>query len=215
MRSQYESQLTLLNRELIEMGSLIEKSISNAVESLITQDKEKALTVKNGDPVINSKEKEIESLCFKLLLHQQPVASDLRLISSALKMITDMERIGDYAEDIAELACYLAEYEHIYKLSYFEKMGDICCNMVTECIDAFVAKDISKAEKVINTDDTVDELFATVKTELINVITENRNHSEQAIDLIMISKYLERIGDHAENIAQWAIYSITGQKESE
>lgn len=212
MRSQYESQLNELNVQLTVMGSLIEKSISDAVDSLIEQDENKANSVKSGDTLINQKEKEIENLCFKLLLHQQPVAKDLRLISSALKMITDMERIGDYAEDIAELALHLCQYEHIYKLKLFKDMGETCCNMVTGCIDAFVKKDVKKAQKVVNTDDVVDNLFVTIKKELINIILDNKNHSEQAIDLIMISKYLERIGDHAENIAQWAIYSISGRK---
>lgn len=212
MRTQYENQLKELNAELIEMGSLIETAINTAVEALIEKDKEKCEFIESHDEVINAKEKHIETLCFKLLLHQQPVASDLRLISSALKMITDMERIGDYAQDIAELAFRLSEFEHIYKLKYFEKMGKVCSYMVTECINAFVDKNSLRASALAETDDIVDDLFAVVKDELVNVILENRSHSEQAVDLIMIAKYLERIGDHAVNIAQWAIFSITGQK---
>ena len=213
MRSKYDKQLKELNTELIEMGALIETAINTAVEALIEKDIEKAEFIKEHDEAINAKEKQIETLCFKLLLHQQPVAKDLRLISSALKMITDMERIGDYAEDIAELAKRLSKFEHIYKLKYFEKMGKVCAHMVTECINAFVDKNALKASALAETDDIVDDLFVFVKNELVNVILENRSHSEQAVDLIMIAKYLERIGDHAVNIAEWAIFSITGQKE--
>ena len=212
MRTQYEKQLKELNTELIEMGSLIETAINTAVEALIEKDVEKADFIKEHDELINRKEKQIEALCFKLLLHQQPVAKDLRLISSALKMITDMERIGDYAEDIAELAKRLSQFDHIYKLKYFKEMGRVCGHMVTECINAFVDKDALKASALAETDDIVDDLFVVVKDELVNVILENRSHSEQAVDLIMIAKYLERIGDHAVNIAEWAIFSITGEK---
>jgi len=212
MRTQYEKQLKLLNTELIEMGALIETAINTAVEALIEKDVEKADFIKHNDEFINEKEKQIEALCFKLLLHQQPVAKDLRLISSAMKMITDMERIGDYAEDIAELAKRLSQFDHIYKLKYFKEMGRVCSLMVTECINAFVEADALKASALAETDDIVDDLFVNIKDELINVILENRSHSEQAVDLIMIAKYLERIGDHAVNIAEWVIFSITGEK---
>lgn len=212
MRSQFDKQIKRLHTELIEMGGLIEIAIKYAIESLTEKDADKALKVKENEVEINTKEKEIENLCFKLLLHQQPVAKDLRLVSSALKMITDMERIGDYAEDIAELSYLLCRYDHIYKMRHIEKMASTCSEMVTGCINAFVDKNALKAATIIKSDDIVDEEFTSMKNELISVIVENREHSEQAIDLMMISKYLERIGDHAVNIAEWVIYSITGQK---
>lgn len=213
MRDRYERKLKTLNNELIELGGLVEKSIRCATDALVEKDLEKADEVNANEIEINAKEKEIENLCFELLLHQQPVAKDLRLVSSALKMITDMERIGDYAQDIAELAAYLSQYEHIHKLKHINKMSEICSRMTTQCINAFVDKDVIIAANVIVSDDMVDEEFTQMKDELIEIIRENRDNCEQAIDLIMITKYLERIGDHAVNIAEWVIYSITGKKE--
>lgn len=215
MRTQYDRQLKELYTGLIEMGALIEYAINKAIDALSEKDSESARRVKENEAEINSKEKEIEGLCFKLLLHQQPVAGDLRLVSSALKMITDMERIGDYAEDIAELACFLGRYGHIYKLKHIENMGQICSRMVTDCINAFVDKNPLKAADVVKQDDLVDEEFSDMKNMLLDIIRENRENSEQAIDLMMITKYLERIGDHAVNISQWVIYAITGSKSYE
>lgn len=213
MRNRFDMQLELLNVQLIHMGELCGVAIERATESLRNGDLEQAKAVIQADEEIDQMEKDIEQLCLKLLLQQQPVARDLRQISAALKMITDMERIGDYAEDIAELALHLSDFDHVYKLKYFDKMGKVCSHMVTESINAFIEKDEAKASALAETDDIVDDLFVTVKEGLVNVILENRSHSEQAIDLIMIAKYLERIGDHAVNIAEWAIYSITGNRD--
>lgn len=214
MRSRFDMQLEQLNNELIQMGALIENAITSAVKALINQDKEQAAKAINFDSEVDQKEKEVESLCLKLLLQQQPVASDLRLISSALKMITDMERIGDQSADISELTILLAGRPYIKKLEHIPQMAEATIKMVTDSIDAFVRKDLSLAKKVVEYDDVVDDLFDKVKEELINIISQNPENGSQAIDLIMIAKYFERIGDHATNIAEWVIFSITGQHHS-
>ncbi len=213
MRNRFDRQLKTLNDELIEMGSMIEKSIEQSLVALITQNVEKAKKVIAYDAEIDRQEREIESLCMKLLLQQQPVASDLRLISSALKMITDMERIGDQASDIAELAIFMADQPYIKDLKHINQMGQETMVMVVSSVDAFVEKDLQKAQKVLAHDDIVDELFNEVKKELIEMIHKNKDLGEQAADLLMIAKYFERIGDHATNIAEWVIYSITGKHE--
>mgnify|MGYP001019015222 FL=1 len=160
---------------------------------------------------IDEMEKTIESHCLRLLLQQQPVASDLRIISTALKMITDMERIGDNAEDIAEIAKFLVNQEFIKDLVHIPQMAEATISMVKRSVDAFVSKDKELALEVCRDDDIVDNLFQIIKNELIGKIQEEANNGEQAIDLLMIAKYLERIGDHAENIAEWVIFSITGE----
>ena len=213
MRNRFDRQLKTLNDELIEMGSMIEKSIEQSLVALITQNVEKAKKVIAYDAEIDRQEREIESLCMKLLLQQQPVASDLRLISSALKMITDMERIGDQAADIAELAIFMADKPYIKDLKHINQMGQETMVMVVSSVDAFVEKDLQKAQQVLAHDDIVDELFNEVKKELIEMIHKNKDLGEQAADLLMIAKYFERIGDHATNIAEWVIYSITGKHE--
>ncbi|WP_426347919.1 phosphate signaling complex protein PhoU [Alloiococcus sp. CFN-8] len=214
MRNRFDEQLVNLNNELIEMGGLIEEAIENAVVALINQDVEIAKKTINLEGEINEKEKYIESLCLKLLLQQQPVASDLRLISSALKMITDMERIGDQAEDIAELTMHLSTRPYIKKLEDIPKMAKAAVKMVNDSIDAYVHKDLNLAMSVIDYDDVMDELFDLVKEKLINAIQGNKENGEQAIDLLMVAKYFERIGDHAVNIAEWVVYSITGEHKS-
>ncbi len=213
MRNRFDRQLKKLNDELIEMGNMIERSIEQSVTALVTQDKEKAQLVIDFDAEIDRQEREIEGLCMKLLLQQQPVARDLRVISSALKMITDMERIGDQSADIAELAIMMAEKPYIKDLKHISQMGKETMVMVIDSVDAFVAKDMEKAEDVLKHDDVVDQLFDTVKEELIEMIHKNIEDGEQAADLLMIAKYFERIGDHATNIAEWVIYSMTGQHE--
>lgn len=210
MRNRYEKQLQQLNCELIEMGSLIEKAISGAVTALMKQNKEEIKQVRELEQEVNQKEKEIESLCLKLLLQQQPVAKDLRQISSALKMITDMERIGDQAEDIAELAGMLGGTSYLEKLHHIPEMAKATIKMVTSSIDAFVNSDVELAYAVIKQDDVVDHLFTAVKAALIDLIRESVDNSEQAADLLMVAKYFERIGDHATNIAEWVIFAITG-----
>ncbi len=210
MRNRFDTQLEELNTELIRMGSLIEASITNAVKALIDQDKSQAKKAIQEDLEVDQKEQEIENLCLKLLLQQQPVARDLRLISAALKMITDMERIGDQAADISEIAIYLSEAPYVTKLGKIPQMADETGKMVTVSIDAFVKKDLNMAQAVVDADDIVDDLFLQVKSDLINLIHENAENGSQALDLLMVAKYLERIGDHAVNIAEWVIFSITG-----
>ena len=213
MRNRFDRQLKKLYDELIDMGSMIEKSIEKALVALVTQNVEKAQEVITFDLEIDRQEREIESLCMKLLLQQQPVARDLRLISSALKMITDMERIGDQAADIAELAIFMAEKPYIKELKHITQMGQETMAMVVTSVDAFVEKDLEKAQEVLTHDDIVDQLFDAVKSELIEMIHQDKEIGEQATDLLMVAKYFERIGDHATNIAEWVIYSITGEHE--
>lgn len=211
MRNRFDSQLEQLNNSLIEMGAFVEQAISNAVEALQTQNAEQARKNIKFDRVINDKEREIEALCMKLLLQQQPVAKDLRLISAVLKMITDLERIGDQAQDISEIVLYLSSQPYIKKLEHITKMAQLTSKMVTNSIDAFVKHDVFLAQKVCDSDDAVDELFILVKDELVSLIHENVDNGEQAVDLLMVAKYFERIGDHAVNIGEWVIFSITGQ----
>ncbi len=210
MRNRFDKQLELLNSELIEMGNLIEEAIEMAIKALIKQDVELAKKAIAFDDEINHQENEIENLCLKLLLQQQPVASDLRLISSALKMITDMERIGDHAADISEITIALAGTTYINNLEQIQKMAKETTFMVVKSVEAFVEKDLELAKSVIGMDDKVDRLFAESKKQLIQTINQNPELGEQAADLLMIGKYFERIGDHATNIAEWVIFSITG-----
>jgi len=211
MRSRFEEQLTQLNNSLIEMGALIERAIAKATKALISQEEDTAKSVIDGDEAIDEKEKEIESLCLKLILNQQPVARDLRQISTALKMITDMERIGDQAADISELCIYLSSQEYIKKIEHIPQMAEVTIKMVTNSIDAFVKKDLELAQAVIDYDDVVDELYVTVKKDLIGLVHTDVKNGEQAFDMLQIAKYYERIGDHAVNIAEWVIFSITGK----
>lgn len=215
MRVQFNAQMETLNNELIKMGELIEKAIEMAVTALIKQDTELAQQAIDFDEVIDNQEKEIESLCMKLLLRQQPVAKDLRLISSALKMITDMERIGDHASDISEITLLLSKESYIKNLEHIQQMAKETTVMVVKSIDAFVGKNMERAKEVIASDDVVDNLFNTIKKDLIDLIADNPRDGEQAADLLMIAKYFERIGDHATNIAEWVIFSITGYHEEE
>ena len=209
MRNRFDEQLFELNREIIEMGAMCEEAIASAVKALTTGDMELAGRVKANSSAIDQMERDIEGRCMKLLLHQQPVARDLRLISAALKMITDMERIGDQAEDIAEIVTFLNGHT-MEGMELIEEMARETIEMVTGSVDAFVKKDVELAQKVINKDDIVDDYFSRVKCGIISLITENHADGEFALDLLMISKYFERIGDHATNIAEWVIYSITG-----
>jgi phosphate transport system protein len=214
MRNRFDTELANLNRNLIFMGSLIENAIANAAKALETFDTQLALSVINDDNIIDDKEKEIESMCLKLLLMQQPVARDLRQISSALKMITDLERIGDHASDISELVEYLSSYKtgksytHIFTL--ISEMARTTIGMVNDSINAFVRKDETLAHAVIDRDDIVDKIFCDVKNELIKAVRTDSDSGEEAFDLLQVAKYYERIGDHAENTAEWVIFSITG-----
>ncbi len=215
MRNRFDRQLVTLNDEMIEMGSMIEKAIQQAITALITQDVDKAKEIIEYDEDIDHQEKTIENLCLKLLLQQQPVARDLRVISSALKMITDMERIGDHASDISEMAILMADKPYIKKLEHIQEMAKEASLMLVGSIEAFVNKDLQQAHDIIVRDDVVDDLFEKIKTELIKMIHKDPNVGDQAMDLLMVAKYLERIGDHACNIADWVIFSITGTHDAE
>jgi len=210
MRGKYEEELALLNNMLIEMGGLIENAINIAVKALHSDDIELIEKVRLYELEVDQKEKDIEAHCLKLILLQQPVAKDLRLISAALKMITDMERIGDQASDISEITFMLTETPNIKILSPIEQMAEATVKMVTNSIDAFVNSDLQLAKEVMKCDDVVDDLFKEARSELISIIKEDAESGEQAIDMLMIAKYFERIGDHAENIAEWVEFSITG-----
>ena len=209
MRNRFDEQLFELNREIIEMGAMCEEAIAMAAKALRTGDMELAHKVKENGSNIDQKERDIESRCMKLLLHQQPVARDLRQISAALKMITDMERIGDQAEDIAEIIMFPKGHT-MDDVETIEGMARETIKMVTESIDAFVKKDVALAESVLSYDDVVDDYFDKMKCDIIKLIAENPTDGEFALDLLMISKYFERIGDHATNIDEWVIYSVTG-----
>ena len=211
MRNRFDEQLHTLNHELLEMGALIERAIRSATDALVKQDVEAALQAIAADKEVDQAERDIESLCLKLLLQQQPVARDLRLISSALKMITDMERIGDQASDIAELVIYLSKEPYIKELTHLPQMAENAIRMVSGALDAYVRKDMVLAQEVMGMDDAIDALFITVKDELIAAIRNDAAAGSQAIDLMMIAKYYERIGDHAQNIAEWVEYALTGR----
>ena len=212
MRNRFDEQLYELNRELIEMGAMCEEAIASAAKALTMGDIVLANNVIKQGTAIDQMERDIESRCMKLLLHQQPVARDLRLISAALKMITDMERIGDQAEDIAEIITFL-KGRTIEGMELIEDMARETIGMVSASVDAFVKKDVALARSVIQQDDVVDDYFSRVKYDVITLIIEKTVDGEFALDLLMIAKYFERIGDHATNIAEWVIYSVTGTHE--
>lgn len=210
MRNRFDRQLLELNNELIQMGGLIEQAIEMGISALIKQDVEKAKQAMEFDEEVDHQEREIESLCMKLLLQQQPVARDLRLISAALKMITDMERIGDQTADIADIVIATKSTEE-KSLKDINRMAEATVKMVRDSVSAYVQKDLELARRVMAADDEVDDLFDLVKGDLVKFISDHKgNAGDEAIDLIMIAKYLERIGDHATNIAEWVEFSITG-----
>ena len=215
MRLKFDEQLALLNEELITMGALCENAIATSSKALTSGDFELAAGVRVLSEQINQKEKDIQNLCLKLLLQQQPVARDLRQISSALKMITDMERIGDQASDIAELSLQLGDVSDIDEISLIQKMANETMMMVVRGTEAYVTKDLDVAHNIIDNDDVVDDLFDQIKMALVKRIQDNHVKSFEAADLLMVAKYFERIGDHATNIAEWVIYSITGKHVDE
>ena len=208
MRNRFDRQLVQLNDELIEMGGMIEKAIADTVKALVNQDTELAKVVIDYDEEIDHQEREIEQLCLKLLLQQQPVARDLREVSAALKMISDMERIGDQASDIADLSKFIEE-NHVQIPELIGKMAEMTVGMVTESVDAFVKRDLDLCRKVIDDDDQVDDAFNRIKEELAELMYQNLD-AKAGLDLLMTAKYMERIGDHAVNIAEWVEYAITG-----
>ena len=215
MRDRFDEQLMLLNKKMTEMGALCEEVIALSAKALEECDPALAERVAPRDSEIDSMERDIETLCLRLLLQQQPVARDLRQISAALKMITDMERIGDQAEDISEIITFLKGRSG-QECGDINEMAKATIKMVTESVDAFVHKDTELAESVIAYDDVVDEFFEKVKSDLIGMIAKNPQDGEYALDLLMVAKYFERIGDHAVNIAEWVVFAMTGiHKEEE
>lgn len=210
MRVRFNEQLELLNIELIRMGALCEDAISAAMKALFDNDGEMAELAVSIEEEIDEKERSIENMCMKLLLQQQPVAGDLRAVSSAMRMIADMERIGDQAEDIAEITKFINDSD-ITGGIHLKGMSKDVSDMVTDSIESFVKQDLELAMAVIEYDRKVDALFEKIRNELIEEIASKKGNAETCFDVFMISKYLERIGDHAVNIAEWVIYSITGR----
>lgn len=213
MRELYEKQLEKLKQYIEEMGRLIEKAIEDAVDALVKKNPEEAEDTASHDDEVNHMEREIENLCLNLLLTQQPVATDLRMVSSALKMATDMERIGDHAADISEITLILAKtgYPNESDLEQLQKMAAEAIRMVKDSVEAYMTKDAQKAIDVIRHDDVVDQYFVDIKQTIIKEINDNIRNGEQEADVLMIAKYLERIGDHATNIAEWVLFYITGE----
>ena len=209
MRERFEKQLLKLNTELMQMGALCEEAISYAVKCLTEHNPEMKENAVETEKMIDHKERDIESLCMKLLIHQQPVATDFRMITSALKMISDMERIGDQAEDIAEIAEYVTNADFQSQV-HITDMAETAVVMVMNSVDSYVKKSADIAYSVIAIDDRMDELFIKTKNQLINSVQNGTDNAESLIDMLMIAKYFERIGDHAENIAEWVIFSLTG-----
>lgn len=215
MRSKFDEQLKMLNQEMMHLGTMIEDSIQKAIEALITQNVELAKKIMDSDTEVDREQKKIENICFNLLMQQQPVAKDLRVISAAMKMVTDMERIGDHAADISEITIMMADQTYAQNLDDIKKMTSETVLMLIRSIEAYVEKDMKKAEDVIKHDDVVDELFDKNKADIIDLIRHDPEAGEQAADLLMVAKYFERIGDHATNIAEWVIFALDDKKTAE
>ncbi|MBQ4650662.1 MAG: phosphate signaling complex protein PhoU [Firmicutes bacterium] len=214
VRNRFDQQLAKLNDELTVMGALCEDAVNFAIKAVFDNDMDMAARAKAAEQQIDQMEKDIESMCMRLLLQQHPVARDLRVISSALKMISDMERIGDQAADIAEIAKYL-EGSIIPGIQHLKSMSEYAAEMVTRSIDSFVESDLDMAVQVIKDDDVVDRAFDEVREDLLCAIGEGTIDGKILLDLLMIAKYIERVGDHATNIAEWVVYSITGAHPEE
>ena len=214
MRTKFDEQLRQLGMEMTHMGNLIEKNIQDAVQALLSQDTETARRIMAEDELVDQEQKKIENICFQLLIQRQPVARDLRTITAALKMVTDMERIGDHAADISELTIAMAAVSFPLREENIRKMAGETIVMLLDAVNSYVNKDIEKAHTVIAHDDIVDNYFVKVKADLIEVIRENPEYGEHAADLLLVNKYLERIGDHATNIAEWVIFALNGNGEA-
>ena len=210
MREYYTAQLETLNTNMIQMGALCEDAISAAIQSLLEDDRTIAKKVADTELEIDQMERDIERQCMRLLIMQQPVATDLRVVSSALRMIADLERIGDQAFDIADIT-KSGSFQGFSGKVHIKEMAKAAIHMVTDSVDSYVKQDVQLAKRVTEEDDVVDELFLKVRRELAELIHTDQNASEQALDLLMIAKYLERIGDHAVNVSEWVIYSVTGK----
>lgn len=208
MRSKLDEQLNQLNKEMMNMGVMIEESIQKAIKALMKQDVDLATEIMTADEEVDRQQKKIEQICFNLLIQQQPVARDLRMITAAMKMVTDMERIGDHAADISEMTVVMADHPYQLNLGSVNRMASETTVMLIQSIEAYIEKDISKAKKVIERDDVVDGLFDQLKSEIIEMIHSKPEEAEQTADMLMVGKYFERIGDHATNIAEWVIFSL-------
>lgn len=215
MRSKFDEQLLELNKEMIEMGSKIILSIMNAIEALVARDENMARAIMESDAEVDHLQKKIEGMCFNLLIQQQPVARDLRTVTAAMKMVTDMERIGDHAADISEMTILMGQNSQIDKFEHISKMATETMIMLNHSIEAFASKDVIKAKEVIEHDDVVDDLFVEAKKDVIELILNNPGEGEEATDILMIAKYFERIGDHATNIAEWVIYSLKQKEDAD
>lgn len=215
MRSKFDEQLLELNKEMIEMGNKIILSIKNAIEALVARDENAAKEIMERDIEVDHLQKKIEGSCFNLLIQQQPVARDLRTVTAAMKMVTDMERIGDHAADISEMTILMGQSSQINKFEHISKMATETMIMLNHSIEAYVEKNVIKAKEVIEHDDIVDDLFVEAKKDVIELILNNPSEGEEATDILMIAKYFERIGDHATNIAEWVIYSLKQKEDSD
>ena len=215
MRNKFNEQLLELNKEMIEMGNKIIDSIKMAIAALESSDAEKAKMIIEGDAEIDRLQKKIENICFNLLIQQQPVATDLRNVTAAMKMVTDMERIGDHAADISEITILMGQESRVDQFEHIAKMANETMIMLNHSIEAYVEKDAEKARRVIEHDDIVDALFDAAKKDVIQLILDDSGEGEEATDLLMIAKYFERIGDHATNIAEWVIFSLTTSADSD
>ena len=215
MRNKFNEQLLELNKEMIEMGNKIIDSIKMAIAALESSDPEKAKIILEGDAEIDRLQKKIENICFNLLIQQQPVATDLRNVTAAMKMVTDMERIGDHAADISEITILMGQESRVDQFEHIAKMANETMIMLNHSIEAYVEKDAEKARRVIEHDDIVDALFDAAKKDVIQLILDDSGEGEEATDLLMIAKYFERIGDHATNIAEWVIFSLTTSADSD
>ena len=214
MRSKFDEQMDELNNQMINMGTMIERSIAKAVEALTKKNSVLAEEVTAEDEIIDRQQKLIENMCFNLLIQQQPVAKDLRTITAAMKIVTDMERIGDHAADISEMVIFMGEDKTLDKFATISKMAAETMYMLNKSIEAYVERSHEKATEVVNHDDIVDELFTKAKQDIINMIIDNPNDSDDAIDLILVSKYFERIGDHATNLAENIIFALDDKKNT-
>lgn len=214
MRTKFDEQLHMLNQEMMHMGSMIEEKIQKAIEALIEQNRSLAKEIMDGDCEVDREQKKIENICFNLLMQQQPVARDLRVISAAMKMVTDMERIGDHAADISEMTVMMSDTPYVADLEDIKKMASETVLMLIRSIEAYVEKDMLKAQSVIDHDDIVDDLFHKNKQDLIELIRKDPAVSEQAADMLMVAKYFERIGDHATNLAENIIFALDDKKNT-
>ena len=210
MRDKYQEDLEKLNANILKMGKMIEIAIESTVIALMGRDIQAASTVSENDEAIDNMEREIEALCMKLLLQQQPVATDLRVITAALKMVTDMERIGDHAADIAELVLQIPDCKY-NKMDTIKENSTQIIKMIHDSVNSFIQRNYDKAQIVIAQDDIVDNLYHEIKSDLIQKIKKT-DDGEQILDYLLIARYFERIGDHATNIAKWVVFAITGKK---